>query len=150
MSWAGTGQHYVDVMGVELRKESIDLGIVVKDSATALAFYRDLLGFEHVGDTPMPGTLSGTMHRLMCGTTLIKLVKLDPNPEVTAPRGGISGATGYRYFTMQVENIAAITQECRDAGAKVLVDCAEIRPGVTISMVADPDGNWVEFVDDRS
>jgi glyoxylase I family protein len=137
-------------MGVELRKDSIDLGIVVKDSATALAFYRDVLGFEHVTDTPMHGTLAGTMHRLLCGTTLIKLVKLDTNPEASAPPGGIAGATGYRYFTMQVENLAAITQECRDTGAPVLVDCVEIRPGVTISMVADPDGNWVEFVDDRS
>jgi glyoxylase I family protein len=137
-------------MGVELRKDSIDLGIVVKDSAAALAFYRDVLGFDHVGDSPMPGTLSGTMHRLLCGTTLIKLVKLDTNPEASAPPGGIAGATGYRYFTMQVENLAAITQECRDAGARVLVDCAEVRPGVTITMVTDPDGNWVEFVDDRS
>jgi catechol 2,3-dioxygenase-like lactoylglutathione lyase family enzyme len=77
-------------------------------------------------------------------------VKLDTNPEVSAPPGGIAGATGYRYFTMHVENLAVITQECRDAGARVLVDCAEVRPGVTISMVADPDGNWVEFVDDRS
>jgi len=137
-------------MGVELRKESIDLGIVVKESDRSLAFYRDLLGFEHVADTPMPGAFAGTMHRLRCGTTMIKLVKLDNEPPAESPPGGIGGATGLRYFTMQVTNLAEITEACRVAGAPVLVANSEIRPGVTISMVADPDGNWVEFVDDRS
>lgn len=136
-------------MAVELRKESIDLGIVVKDSARALAFYRDLLGFEHVGDVPMPG-LNGTMHRLLCGTTTIKLVALDVHPPAEAPPGGIGAATGYRYFTMQVSNLEAITQQCKDAGVRVVVEAAEIRPGVSITMVEDPDGNWVEFVDDGS
>ena len=135
-------------MGVTLRKDSIDLGIVVRDSETALAFYRDVLGFEHVPDTPMPGAMKGTMHRLMCGTTLIKLVSLDDKPETAAPPGGITGATGFRYFTMQVSNLAEITEACRAAGSKVVIDQSEVRPGVTISMVTDPDGNWVEFVDD--
>ena len=137
-------------MGVQLAKPSIDLGIVITDSEQALAFYRDLLGFEHMGDTPMPIGGGGTMHRLMCGDSLIKLVKLDENPAAEAPRGGIGGATGYRYFTMQVTNLAAITQQCKDAGVRVLVDAAEIRPGLSITMVEDPDGNWVEFVDDGS
>ena len=48
-------------MGVQLTKDSIDLGIVVSDGEKALAFYRDTLGFEHVGDMPMgllnPGKL---------------------------------------------------------------------------------------------
>ena len=49
-------------MSIELGKDSIDIGIVVKDAQTALKFYRDTLGFEHVADTPVAG---GTMHRLM-------------------------------------------------------------------------------------
>jgi hypothetical protein len=77
-------------------------------------------------------------------------VKLDKEPPAEAPPGGIGGATGFRYFTMQVTNLAEITEACRAAGAPVLVANSEIRPGVSISMVADPDGNWVEFVDDRS
>lgn len=137
-------------MGVELRKDSIDLGIVITDSQASLAFYRDVLGFEHVADTPLPAGMTGTMHRLMCGSTLVKLVKLDDNPVSTAPPGGIAGASGYRYFTMQVSNLSVITEACRESGAEVVIDCAEIRPGVSISMVTDPDGNWVEFVDDTT
>ena len=133
-------------MGVSLRKDSIDLGIVITDSERSLAFYRDLLGFEHEGDIPMPIGDGGTMHRLLCGTTLVKLVKFDTDPPAAVP-GGITGATGYRYFTMQVDNLEQIAADCREAGVRVLVEPTEIRPGVRIVMVADPDGNWVEFVD---
>ncbi len=133
-------------MGVSLRKDSIDLGIVITDSERSLAFYRDVLGFEHEGDIPMPIGDGGTMHRLLCGTTLVKLVKFDSDPPAAVP-GGITGATGYRYFTMQVDNLEEIVGECRNAGARVLIEPTEVRPGVRIVMVADPDGNWVEFVD---
>ena len=33
-------------MGMQLAKDSIDLGIVVRDADAALRFYRDTLGFE--------------------------------------------------------------------------------------------------------
>ncbi len=134
-------------MSIELRKDSIDLGIVIEDSERSLAFYRDVLGFEHVADTPMPGRSSGTMHRLMCGTTLIKLVALDETPQARPAPGGLTGATGFRYFTMTVSNLAEITQACRDAGAIIVIDNVELRPGLMVSMVEDPDGNWVEFID---
>ena len=66
-------------MDLQLTKESIDLGIVVRDIDAALAFYRDVLGFEPAGDSAMPG--GAHMHRLMCGTSMIKLLHFDPAPE---------------------------------------------------------------------
>lgn len=135
---------------LNLRKNAIDLGIVVRDSQESLAFYRDLLGFEHVMDTPLSGAMSGTMHRLMCGDTMIKLVSHDEVPAASAPPGGLAGATGLRYFTMQVSNLAEATEACKAGGAKVVIDQLVVRDGVTISMVEDPDGNWVEFVDDTT
>ncbi|MEZ5411613.1 MAG: VOC family protein [Acidimicrobiales bacterium] len=132
-------------MGVQLAKSAIDLGIVISDSEKSLAFYRDLLGFEHVADIPMPLGGGGTMHRLMCGDTLVKLVKFDTGPGPAVP-GGIVGATGFRYFTMIVSNLAEIMEQCEAAGCKIAVKMREARPGVTIGMVEDPDGNWVEFV----
>ncbi len=132
-------------MAVQLAKSAIDLGIVITDSERSLAFYRDLLGFEHVADTPMPIAGGGTMHRLNCGDTLIKLVKLNNTPETTAT-GGIAGAVGLRYFTMIVSNLAEMVEACEAAGVKIAVPVTEARPGVTIAIVEDPDGNWVEFV----
>lgn len=134
-------------MGIELRKDSVDLGIVARDPERSLAFYRDVLGFEYVASTPMPPPLSGTMHRLMCGTSMIKLIDLDETPTAHPAPGGLAGATGYRYFTITVSNLAALTRACRDAGATVVVDDVELRPGLQVSIVEDPDGNWVEFID---
>ena len=63
-----------------------------------------------------------------------------------APPGGIPGATGYRYFTISVSNVDEITDACAAAGRKVVVPVRELRAGITISIVEDPDGNWVEFL----
>lgn len=132
-------------MAVQLAKSAIDLGIVITDSEKALAFYVGILGFEHTADTPMPIGGGGTMHRLMCGDSMIKLVNLTNTPQAAAP-GGIPGATGMRYFTMQVTNLTEMMAACADAGVTVAVPESEIRPGTSIGMVEDPDGNWVEFV----
>ena len=132
-------------MGVALTKDSIDLGIVVKDSDASLAFYRDTLGFEDQGTMPMPG--GGTMFRLMCGTSLIKLVSLADPPTAEAPPGGIAGATGYRYWTVSVSNLDELAAACGEAGYKVAVSPREIRPGIKIAMIEDPDGNWVELLE---
>lgn len=132
-------------MAVQLAKSSIDLGIIVTDSEKALAFYVGVLGFEHQADTPMPIGGGGTMHRLMCGESMIKLIKFDTDPPAAAP-GGLTGATGMRYFTMQVTNLSEMLAGCVAAGVPVAVPESEIRPGVSIGMVEDPDGNWVEFV----
>lgn len=134
-------------MGVQLSRTAVDLGVVIRDSKRSLAFYRDLLGFTHEGDMAMPVGGGGTMHRLRCGESLIKLVKFDAVPEASAPAGGIDAATGYRYLTLHVSNLDELVAACKEAGVKVSVPIAEIRPGVRISMVRDPDGNLVEFVE---
>jgi len=132
-------------MTVALTKDSIDLGIVVKDAEASVAFYRDTLGFEEQGRMPMPG--GSTMVRLLCGTSLIKLVSFDEPRAAAAAPGGIAGATGLRYFTLSVSNLDAQTAACAEAGYKVAVSPREIRPGVKISMIEDPDGNWVELLE---
>ena len=131
-------------MGIELTKDSIDLGIVVTDGDAALRFYRDTLGLVQEPDTPFPG--GGTMHRLRCGTSLIKVVVPASTPDARPAPGGIPSGTGYRYWTMTIANLSDMLAACSDAGYEVVVPETEVRPGVTIGIVEDPDGNWVEFV----
>ena len=132
-------------MSVELTKESIDLGIVTRNPEPMLGFYRDLLGLDYQAETPMPG--GGSMHRLLCGSSLIKLVTPGNLTDVEAPPGGLAGASGYRYWTISVGNLDALASACEEAGAPVHIQPMEIRPGVRIAMVEDPDGNWVEFIE---
>ena len=131
-------------MAVAITKTSIDLGIVTTNGDAMLAFYRDTLGLKYLREMPMPGG-AGVMHQMACGDSVIKLVVLDSAP-ASAPPGGIQGATGYRYWTITVSNMGDAVAACAAAGAKVVVKEREIRPGVKIAIVVDPDGNWVEFL----
>jgi len=131
-------------MSLDIKKPGIDLGIITRDAERLLAFYRDLLGLPLEGVIPMP--TGGTMHRLKAGESVIKIVQLDREPAADAVPGGIPAATGYRYWTMTVSNLQDMVAECQEAGYNVVVPPKDVRPGVTIAIVADPDGNWVEFL----
>jgi len=128
---------------VQVSKDSIDFGIIVTDEKAALAFYRDALGLESEGELPLPG---GRMYRLKCGTTVIKLLKLERTPSSKPAPGGPMGGLGFRYFTISVPDIRALMAQLESKGIRPTVPVTEFRPGVTIAMVTDPDGNTVEFL----
>jgi glyoxylase I family protein len=132
-------------MSASIVKPGIDLGIVTRNPEPMLRFYMDTLGLEREGTIPMPGG-GGTMHRLLAGTSVIKIIALDPAPGSDAPPGGIRAATGYRYWTITVDNLVQCVQQCADAGFRIVVAEKIVRPGVTIAIIADPDGNWVELL----
>jgi catechol 2,3-dioxygenase-like lactoylglutathione lyase family enzyme len=111
-----------------------------------LAFYRDVLGFEHEGDIAMEHVGIKVMHRLWFGKSLIKLVVPVKDPGVPAAPGGIQGGTGYRYWTMTIHNLDEVLSAVQASGRKIVRPRTEVRPGVVIGMVEDPDGNWVEFI----
>ena len=57
-------------MPIAITKDSIDLGLITKDAAALVTFYRDTLGLEQEGKMQMPG--GGHMTRLKCGTTTLR------------------------------------------------------------------------------
>lgn len=127
-----------------IQKPAIDIGIITNQPEAMLAFYRDTLGLAVEAVIDMPG--GGTMHRLLAGQSVVKIIETEPRPEVSAPPGGIRGATGYRYWTLHVTDLEASVAAIEAAGYKVVVPIKTIRPGVTIAIIADPDGNWVELL----
>jgi catechol 2,3-dioxygenase-like lactoylglutathione lyase family enzyme len=130
-------------MTLDIVKDSIDLGIIVTDLEASLRFYRDTLGFPEIEGRTLP---DGTMRRLLCGTTVIKLISVEPQPPDALP-GGVRGATGYRYWTVSVTGIESAVAQCATAGYEVPVPVTELRPAVWMAMIADPDGNWVELLE---
>ena len=133
-------------MGVKVAKDAIDLGIVTTNGDAMLSFYRDVLGFKHEGDIAMEHVGIKVMHRLWFGNSLIKIVVPVQAPGASSAPGGIQGGTGYRYWTMTIANLDEVLSAVEAAGQKVVWPRREVRPGVVIGMVEDPDGNWVEFI----
>jgi catechol 2,3-dioxygenase-like lactoylglutathione lyase family enzyme len=123
-------------------KDSIDLGIFVSDIRASLNFYRDTLGLEYVGTNPV---WFGTLHRLRFGTSDVKLI----DPKVIPPPGalGLEEQLGFRYLTFVITNLTKVCSELKKKGIVFTEGEHEIRPGVRIAMVKDPDGNIVEFVE---
>ena len=131
-------------MTAAITKPAIDIGIITRQPDAMLAYYRDLLGLPVEGTIPMPG--GGTMHRLKAGSSVVKIIELDPAPPADAVAGGIRAATGYRYWTLHVSNLDDLLNAVASSGRKVLFGPKVIREGVTIAMLEDPDGNWVELL----
>ena len=132
-------------MGIEVQKRAIDIGIIAKDIDAMKTFYGEVLGLELEASIPMPG--GGTMNRFKVGDSIIKVIELDPAAPAEAPPGGIRGATGYRYWTIHTPNLEGVLDKIIESGYKVVVPAKVIREGITIAIVADPDGNWVELLE---
>ena len=112
-----------------------------------LAFYRDTLGLKYLNEQPVgPG---GVMHRLACGSSVIKLVVPDEPAPPTNPRG-TRAQTGIRYITILVSNLEELVQRCEDAGAEFHVPYKEFRPGSWYAQVYDPEGNVIALVQESA
>jgi catechol 2,3-dioxygenase-like lactoylglutathione lyase family enzyme len=123
-------------------KNALDLGVVVRDIKASLNFYQNMLGLEFVETIPLK---FGTLHRLRFGSSDFKLVEPKSNP----PLGhiGLDQQIGFRYVTFLIGNLSQVCQELGKRGVEFFMPENEIRPGVRIAMVKDPDGNLVEFVE---
>ncbi len=131
-------------MSLQLKRNSLDLGVVTANEPAALAFYCATLGLEVVASIPFPGL--GVVKKLRCGDSFIKLLVLEKAPVHVVARGGFTAATGYRYCSLSVQNLEALIAKCRADGHPIVVDIREIRPGVKVALVEDPDGNTLEFM----
>jgi catechol 2,3-dioxygenase-like lactoylglutathione lyase family enzyme len=123
-------------------KHSLDIGVIASDIKASLHFYQDLLGLEFVGANPL---WFGTMHRLRFGESDFKLIE----PKKVPPSGaiGLEKQLGIRYVTFVIENLSELCAELKKNNIEFTVPERELRPGVRIAMVKDPDGNIVEFVE---
>lgn len=135
----------------------LEIGLTVRDLEGSLAFWRDALGLAEISriDNPVDtacssGIASGayTVVRLQLpGGERLKLF------EPVAPAGAAHpgerplSTVGLAFITLIVDDIAGVIDDmaARSFEAR-LPDPVELRPGVFVALVDDPDGNVVELV----
>ncbi|WP_051194118.1 VOC family protein [Nocardia jiangxiensis] len=134
---------------IELRKSAIDLAIVTAMPERMTWFYRDVLGLEDLGVAATRSTPGGSVRRLLCGNSVIKLISYADDPPLRAPQGNVTDATGFRYLTIFVGNLLEVVGACERADIRVVTPVKEVSTGVRIAIVEDPEGNLVEFLEGR-
>jgi len=130
-------------MTIQVTKESIDIGIVARDGDALVEFYRNVMGLTENGEMSVG---SGVVRFFGCGTSSIKVMILEEPPPKDAADGGIAGATGYRYWTVATANLEEIVENCRQRDLNVVMEPSEVRPGIVVALICDPDGNLIELV----
>jgi catechol 2,3-dioxygenase-like lactoylglutathione lyase family enzyme len=111
----------------------IGVAMAVRSLSAHRKFYGDIiLGFA---EQPWSG---GAAFRL--GDSLVLLAE-DRAATVDPPRQ----ARGWRYITLQVSDIDAVHDELRSKGVREGLAPITLGDVARISMILDPDGNWIEL-----
>jgi catechol 2,3-dioxygenase-like lactoylglutathione lyase family enzyme len=110
----------------------IAVAMAVRSLSEHRKFYGDILGFA---ERDWPG---GAAFRL--GDSLVLLEE-----ERTATVDPLRQARGWRYITLQVADIDAVHEELRNKGVREGLAPVTLGEVARISMILDPDGNWIEL-----
>jgi predicted enzyme related to lactoylglutathione lyase len=111
----------------------IGIRLAVRDLAAHVAFYREALGLAQE-----PTAAAGAAFR--AGETLILM---DQAPDAPADAGMDGG--GWRYITFQVFKVDEEHARVLAAGGRKALAPVTLGETARISMVRDPDGNWIEL-----
>jgi catechol 2,3-dioxygenase-like lactoylglutathione lyase family enzyme len=123
---------------------TIDIGMVTTNDQEMLHFYQNVLGFQKEIEIPFPGI--GVVNKLNYGAGFIKILVLEKNPLNINPTGDFSTSNGIRYITINLSNLEEILDTCKTHNINIINPGTIIRPGVTVALIADPDGNIIELM----
>jgi len=114
----------------------IGLRMGVRDLARHRTFFDDVLGFLEVQP---PSPYSGAASFSVGQSHLI----LEEDPSASVDSGFTGG--GWRYITLQVFNVDEVHAALLAKGAREAMAPRTLGRTARISMVLDPDGNWIEI-----
>lgn len=109
--------------------EGIAMTVAVRDPEVHARFYTEALELEEIGD-----------RRFRCGDSILFL---EHDPEASGE--GVFSGPGFRYLTIQVHDCPAEHARVLAAGGVEGLAPRRLGKVAHISMVCDPDGNWIEL-----
>jgi catechol 2,3-dioxygenase-like lactoylglutathione lyase family enzyme len=129
----------------QLTKGGIDVGLVTTNFDEMHRFYHGLLGFQEQDPFSFTFAGTGTVYRFLCGTSTMRMLVPESAPARDGAVGGITAATGIRYLTLTLANLAEVVGDCEKFGGSVAREPHGLRPGTLAAQVLDPDGNLLEL-----
>lgn len=135
-----------------------EIGLAVQDMETSLGFYRDTFGLREISAISNP---EGTAIKSGIGASSYQVVRLElatgeriklfqPDRRAIArprPSKPLDEA-GFAFLTLIIEDLHAAASHLASAGYPMRREgIVELRPGVLVCLVDDPDGNVVELVE---
>ena len=121
----------------------IEPGIVTGAAAELAGFYRDALGFSVDAVLTFP---QGQVHRLRRSEARLKLYQPARASGAAASAGVWPDRSGWAYAALHVSDLAAEVEAVRSGGGTVLTDATNHRPGAWFALIADPEGNVWELL----
>ena len=115
---------------------------LVRDVPRSVAFYRSELGFE-VEQEMLPA-----FARLRLGDLSLRLAAPASSAARPMPSGAVPEPGGWNRFVIEVDDLAAMVDRLRAAGAAFRNDIVS-GPGGRQILLEDPDGNPVELFEAR-
>jgi catechol 2,3-dioxygenase-like lactoylglutathione lyase family enzyme len=153
----------------EFGRQTIDLGVVVRDVEKSVKFYTEAIGFQEQPGFSVPGGFAADagltdgkpleIRVLTLGdkesATKLKLMAVPQAEPKKSDNRFIHSQFGFSYLTVYVKDTRAAMNRLKKAGVKpVAKGPVELPPGlpqgVFLTVVRDPDGNLVELVGPKS
>ncbi len=121
----------------------LEVGIVTDDLEAMTAFYIDGLGFSERSTIEFP---EGTVRRLRRDRAYLKLYL--PSTGALAPPlpDPWHRDRGFAYAALNVDDLEREVPRVAAHGGTVIVPITNHRPGACFSMIADPQGNRWELL----
>jgi predicted enzyme related to lactoylglutathione lyase len=124
--------------------DHIAIGLTVSDVEKSREFYGKVLGIKEEQPEALALLNGAKKYTFTAGKTTIKFWA-GAGENLPKHTGNITDAMGFRYFTFLVKDVDATREVLKSRGAKIVIEPVDFGKIARIMMVADPDGNWVEF-----
>ncbi|MEM7384964.1 MAG: VOC family protein [Verrucomicrobiota bacterium] len=144
---------------------TIDIGVVVSDLDAAAKFYTEAVGFKEVQGFTVDAEFSTdsglTRNKKLdirvfvlgegAGATKLKLMQVPGVESKKADNQFIHSQLGFSYLTVMVKSTDATLARLKKAGVKPIAKGpvtlpSNLDPSLSLTIVKDPDGNFVELV----